>query len=216
MKDKINDDIDDPLGNASDKEEYPQENADLQDVHDEDQVGTDMEPESEEGKETADTSLQQALTEAHDKYLRLYAEFENYKKFAAKQREELLQYAHEHIMSDLLTAIDHLELALHHASEDSERSSLVEGVEMTLKELLSILGKHGLSSIKSSGKPFDPHVHQAMSQMETDDIDENMVVKEFRKGYMYKDRVLRASLVEVSKKPSQSQDDESRELEEED
>jgi molecular chaperone GrpE len=164
---------------------------------------------NEEEEETPES-----LSELNDKYLRLYANFENYKKFAAKNRGELLQYANETILSDLLTVIDHLELALQHASEDTGTSSLAEGVEMTLKELTSILNKHGLSYIKTTDEPFDPNLHQAMSQVETEEVDENIVVKEFRKGYMYNGRVLRASLVEVSKKPSNTND--SLEEEEED
>lgn len=139
--------------------------------------------------------------EIQDRYLRLYAEFENYKKVAAKQRAELLKYANEHIMSDLLTVIDHLEMALQHASGDDLQASLTEGVEITLKELRSILEKHGLSYIETNDKPFDPNIHHAMSQIDTEDVDEDTVVKEFRKGYMYKERVLRAPLVGVSRKP---------------
>jgi len=159
-----------------------------------------------QGEEDDDDGLQNSLSELNDKYLRLYADFDNYKKYAAKSRGELLQYSNENIMSDLLTVIDHLELALHHAAGDDAQSSLAEGVEMTLKELTSILNRHGLSYIKTIDETFDPNLHQAMSQKETSEVDENIVIKEFRKGYMFKERVLRASLVEVSKKPSNTND----------
>ncbi len=178
----------------------------------------DIEPVIEEEDELEvneqDEETPESLSELNDKYLRLYADFENYKKFAAKNRGELLQYSNENIMNDLLTVIDHLELALQHASGDTGKSSLAEGVEMTLKELTSILNKHGLSYINTIDEPFDPNLHQAMSQIETEEVDENRVIKEFRKGYMFKDRVLRASLVEVSKKPTNTND--SIEPEEED
>jgi molecular chaperone GrpE len=170
----------------------------------------DIEPVIEEEDELEvneqEEETPESLSELNDKYLRLYADFENYKKFAAKNRGELLQYSNENIMNDLLTVIDHLELALQHASGDAGKSSLAEGVEMTLKELTSILNKHGLSYINTIDEPFDPNLHQAMSQIETDEVDENRVIKEFRKGYMFKDRVLRASLVEVSKKPTNTND----------
>ena len=98
-----------------------------------DEIEPAYEKEDEQEEDAED--LQKSLSGLNDKYLRLYADFENYKKLAAKNREELLQYSNENIMSDLLTVIDHLELALQHASGDTGQSSLAEGVEMTLKEL---------------------------------------------------------------------------------
>jgi len=146
--------------------------------------------------------LKQLLAEANDKYVRLYADFVNYKKIADRNKEELLKYANEDIITDILTVIDHLELALHHSSEGETSSSLAEGVTLTLKELKNVLEKHGLVTIDALGKPFDPAVHHAMSQIESEDTEENTIVKEFRKGYMLKERVLRAAMVGVSAKPA--------------
>jgi molecular chaperone GrpE len=148
--------------------------------------------------------LQQELTEVNDKYVRLYADYENFKRIAERNKQELLKYANEGIMEDLLTVIDHLELALKHSSDESSSQSLSEGVKLTLKELKTVLEKHGLTEIEALNQAFDPSVHHAISQAETDEVEENTVVKELRKGYMLKDRVLRASLVEVSKKPSEA------------
>jgi molecular chaperone GrpE len=161
------------------------------------------EPEKDETDE-----LKKSLEESNDKYIRLYADFENYKKVTAKNKEDLLKYANEDIMSDILTVIDHLELALQHSTGDETSSSLAEGVELTLKELKGVLEKHGLVRIDAMGKPFDPAVHHAMSQIETDDAEEDTVVKEFRKGYMLRDRVLRAPLVGVAKKKAEADDTE--------
>jgi molecular chaperone GrpE len=147
-------------------------------------------------------SLKNSLSESNDKYVRLYAEFENYKKFAARSKEEQLKYANENLVKDLLTVIDHLELALQHSSNNEISNSLAEGVGLTLKELKTVLEKYGLTGIEALGIPFDPSVHHAIAQLETEDTENNIVVKEFRKGYMFKDRVLRAALVGVSKKPS--------------
>jgi len=147
-------------------------------------------------------SLKKSLSESNDKYVRLYAEFENYKKFTARSKEEQLKYANENLIKDLLTVIDHLELALQHSSNNEISNSLAEGVELTLKELKTALEKYGLTGIEALGVPFDPSVHHAIAQVETEDTENNIVVKEFRKGYMFKDRVLRAALVGVSKKPS--------------
>jgi molecular chaperone GrpE len=141
------------------------------------------------------------LKEMNDRYLRLYAEFENYKKRVNKDKEEIIRYGNESLLYEILPFLDHLEMAMKHASNEVS-SGLLQGVEITLKELKKTLEKFGLTEIEAEGKPFDPVIHHAMSQVERDDIDDQLVVEEFRKGYMLKDKVLRPSLVAVSKKPS--------------
>ncbi len=145
------------------------------------------------------------LQEINDKYLRLYAEFENYKKRVNKDKEEIFKYGNESLLYDLLPVIDNLEMALKHAT-NSVSEGLVQGVEITLKELQRTLEKFGLSPIEANGKPFDPLVQHAMTQVERDDVDEKTVVEEFRRGYMFRDKVLRPSLVAVSKKTVVSQE----------
>ncbi len=155
-----------------------------------------------EKKEAVDVDEEvDELSETKNKYLRLYADFENYKRQVSKDKEELIKYSNEGIMTALLTVIDHLELALEHASDNKAAAALAEGVEATLKELKANLEKFGLTRIEALDKPFDPSVHHAMQQIESEKHDENIVIKEFRNGYMLKDRVLRASLVGVSKNP---------------
>lgn len=172
--------------------------------------------ESEAGPEAAEEAPpaeSDEYTELREKYLRLYADFENYRKVVSREKQDLIKYSNEELLSELLSVIDHLELALQHATEQENKqvSALAEGVEMTLKELKTVLEKFGLVTIESLGKPFDPHVHHAMSQVETNEADENCVVTEFRKGYMLKDRVLRPSFVGVSKKPTEENKEESKE-----
>lgn len=145
------------------------------------------------------------IQEINDKYLRLYAEFENYKKRVNKDKEEIFKYGNESLLYELLPIIDNLEMALKHAT-NSVSEGLVQGVEITLKELQRTLEKFGLSPIEANGKPFDPLVHHAMTQVERDDVDEKTVVEEFRRGYMFRDKVLRPSLVAVSKKTVVSQE----------
>jgi len=147
------------------------------------------------------------LQEINDKYLRLYAEFENYKKRVNKDKEELVKYGNESLLYEIVPVIDNLDMALKHAS-DNVSAGVVQGVEITLKELQKTLEKFGLSPIDAYGKPFDPLIHHAMTQVERDDIDEKTVVEEFRKGYMLRDKVLRPSLVAVSKKPVERQEKE--------
>ena len=159
-------------------------------------------PEEKGMGDSAVEELKKALDEANDKYVRLYADFENYKKITARNKEELLKYANRDIISDILTVVDHLELALQHTRDNGEPDSLAEGVQLTLKELMTVLEKYGVATIDSLGKPFDPSVHHAMTQIESEDAEEHTVVKEFRKGYMLKERVIRAALVGVAVKPS--------------
>jgi molecular chaperone GrpE len=148
--------------------------------------------------------LRKEVAELNSKYVRLYADFDNYKRVVAKEKEELIKYSNEELLKGLLSVIDHLELALQHSDKNSNDSlpALIEGVELTLKELKTTLERYGLTGIEALGKPFDPFVHHAMTQVETDESEENRVVSEFRKGYMLQDRVLRPAFVGVSKKPS--------------
>jgi molecular chaperone GrpE len=140
------------------------------------------------------------IEELNNKYLRLYAEFDNYKKRVNKDKEELVKYGNESLIYELLPIIDSLELALKHAQEESQ-AGIVQGVEMTLKELQRTLEKFGISRIEAAGKKFDPSIHHAMTQVEREDIEEKMVAEELRAGYLYRDKVLRPSLVSVSVKP---------------
>lgn len=156
---------------------------------------------------------EEEFRELNDKYIRLYAEFENYKKKVAKDKEELIKYASETLLYELLPSIDHLEIALKHAGEGTSQG-LVEGVENTLRELHRTLEKVGLKPIEAVDRPFDPEFHHAMTQVERDDVDEGTVVEEFRKGYTYGDKVLRASLVAVSQKPQGAESEGEKEIEE--
>jgi molecular chaperone GrpE len=174
-------------------------------------------PEEEAAQDT-ETSFQEdkerlvpELQEMNDKYVRLYAEFENYKKRVSRDKEDLIKYGNENLLVNLLPVLDNLEMALKHATDDLS-SGLVQGVEITLKELKRTLEKFGLTAIEADGKPFDPSIHHAMMQVERDDTDENTVVEEFRKGYMLKDKVLRPSLVAVSKRPAVNQRPEEHEI----
>lgn len=139
-------------------------------------------------------------TEINNKYTRLYADYENYKKRMIKERDELLKYRAQPFATEMLQILDNLELALSHITA-STSDSLVKGVEMTTKELKKILERFGLSEVEVKGKPFDPRFHHAMSMVEREDMEENTVVETLRKGYNFKDRLIRPATVSVSKKP---------------
>lgn len=166
---------------------------------DEEAVSADL---SSDKSGDASQKLKVEIEDIKDKHLRLYAEFENYKKKAQKDKEETLIYCNESLLYDLLPVIDTLEMALTHSSEANTEAvqSLIKGVENTLREFKRVLEKAGLKAIDAAGKQFDPSYHHAMSQVETTDFEDNIIFEEYRKGYMLNNKVLRPSLVAVSKK----------------
>jgi molecular chaperone GrpE len=176
-------------------------------------VEADAPPENNQTKETEKAkSIEEQLEEAkqeadqeRDRFLRLSAEFENYKKRMNRQMDEFRKYANEALLKDLLSVVDNMERALSTSNEDSGekiQGSLVEGVEMTLNEILKILTKFNVTPIESLEKPFDPVFHEAVMQEESDEQPENTVINEFQKGYLIHDRLLRPSMVVVSKTKS--------------
>lgn len=185
-------------------------------LHEEEDVGNEealekkemesLEPAEKEEELTAEgLGPEVELAEMKDKYLRLYAEFENYKKRMQRDKEELVKYCNESILYEILPVIDNLEMALSHATDDVS-GGLVKGVEITLREFQRVMEKFGLVPISAKGEPFDPSVHHAMSQVVRSDVEDKTVVEEYRKGYMFGEKVLRPSLVAVSKKPDEAQE----------
>jgi molecular chaperone GrpE len=147
--------------------------------------------------------LSREATEARDKYLRSYADFENYRKRMQRDQADFRKYANEQLALDLLSVADHLTLAIMHASEGGEpNQALVQGVELVHKQLLGILEKYGIKPFKAVGEPFNPAMHDAMMQVESADLPENTVAQVFMEGYLYHDRVLRHAKVGVTKRPS--------------
>ena len=139
------------------------------------------------------------IKEHHDRLLRLAADFENYKKRAARDKEDWTKFSNEDLIRAILPFIDNLERAVNHAQKVADTGVLIEGVRLTLQQILQSLNKFGLSSFQSVGKPFDPTVHEAMLVVESDQHEPNQVVEEFQKGYLLNDRLLRPATVSVSK-----------------
>jgi len=144
-------------------------------------------------------SLKQALADKQDNLFRLSAEFENYKKRLDKDKDNICKFANESLIKDLIPVIDNLDLAMQHAEDNADFNTLKEGIAITLKEFLSILDKNGLTQLDAQGEIFDPNLHEAVSQEETKDVPPNTVVRELKKGYLLKERLLRPSMVIVSK-----------------
>ncbi|MEK6681198.1 MAG: nucleotide exchange factor GrpE [Nitrospirota bacterium] len=149
--------------------------------------------------------------ENHDKYLRAYAEFENYKKRAVKDQNEFLKFANEKLIKELLPAIDNLERAVEHAKGNSQKEEeaikgLIAGVELILKQFKDILVNFDVTELKSIGEPFDPARHEAVSHIETDEYADNIIINEFQKGYLLNSRLLRPALVSVAKKKEEKEE----------
>lgn len=144
-------------------------------------------------------SVEQEAKEAHDRFLRVSAEFENYKKRSAREIDEFRKFANESLIREMLTVVDNLERALNSSNNDNQANShIAEGVDMTLKEILKVFEKFNVKPIEALGKPFDPNFHQAAMREETNERPENTVLNELEKGYMIHDRLLRPAMVVVS------------------
>ncbi len=158
-------------------------------------------------------SLEKEAKESYDRFLRVSAEFENYKKRAAREMNDFRKFANESFIKAMLPVVDNLDRAIESSSNDDHaQNSVVEGVNMTLKEILKVFEQFNVRPFESLGKAFDPALHQAVMQEETDDHPENTVLNELQKGYMMHDRLLRPAMVVVSKtKEPENQENEAQE-----
>ena len=136
-----------------------------------------------------------------DRLLRTTADFENFKKRAAREKSEAIQFANVALIQKLLPVLDHFEMAQAAAqnASDEKNSSLQSGIAMIQNQLKAVLIEAGLEEIDAVGKPFDPALHEAISQQETADIPEGHVVRQMRKGYKLRERLLRPATVIVAK-----------------
>lgn len=146
-------------------------------------------------------SARQEACENHDRFLRVCAELENYKKRAQRQMDDHRKFSNTELIKDLLPVVDNLERAVEAYRENRQttESCMFEGVEMTLNEILNILKKYNVTQVDAHGKPFDPNYHEAVMQEESAAHPENTVVNELQKGYLLHDRLIRPSMVVVSK-----------------
>lgn len=135
------------------------------------------------------------LAEKENRYLRLQADFENFRRRTRQEKEELAAVVTQNLLKDLLPFLDNFERAL--AAENSDAESLRAGVEMMYKQLVEALKKEGLEYIETKDKPFDPNFHQAVMRVEDSEKEDGEIVAELQKGYMAKGRVIRPSMVQV-------------------
>lgn len=142
----------------------------------------------------------------YDQLLRLKAEFENFKKRTDKEKADFLNFANQSLIYELLDIIDNFERAVDAADKTNDHKLLHQGVEMILKNLHSLLKEKGLSKIESVGQIFDPAKHEAISQVESKDQPDNIIVEELQTGYMINGRVIRPAKVKVSVKPKEEEE----------
>ncbi|HHY90857.1 MAG TPA: nucleotide exchange factor GrpE [Clostridiales bacterium] len=142
--------------------------------------------------------LQQEKEELHNQYLRLAADFQNYKRRNEKEKNDIYEFANEKLILELLPIIDNFERALQSVKESEENKKFVEGVEMIFKQLLAVLNKNGVQEIDAMGKAFDPNYHHAVMQEENPDYESNTIIEVLQKGYTFREKVIRPSMVKVA------------------
>ena len=155
----------------------------------------------EESLEDKIAFLEQQLKDSEDKYLRVHADFENIKKRLEREKYQAIDYASEKFAKDLLAPIDSLEMALQSANAQLDAGELLnklkEGIELTIKNFNTTFEKHNISKIETDGE-FDPNVHNAVMQVDSENHESGQIVTELQKGYMLKDRLLRPSMVSIA------------------
>lgn len=153
---------------------------------------------TEEESEDVFGKLKKEVDEYQNKYLRLNADFQNFRKRSEKEKTELYKYANEKLIIDLLPLVDNMERALDHIDEEN-KASVVDGLKMIHKSFMDTLAKNDVEAINAIGEEFDPQIHNAVMMEESEEHESNKVIEEFQKGYRLKEKVIRHSMVKVSK-----------------
>src|SRR3989440_10211243 len=146
--------------------------------------------------------LQADLDRFRDLAMRSRADFENYKKRCAREKEEAIKYANKSLLEKLVSIVDHFELGLEAARGQGEKSPIYSGMTLVLKQLQDLLTESGLQPIEAVGQKFDPNLHEAIAHEPSDEVPEGLVTRQTRRGYRFKDRLLRPSAVVVSSGPA--------------
>lgn len=164
----------------------------------EEETATEADDNSEPTVEQQLEALQSEVDAAEEKYLRLYAEFENYKRRIQNEADIQKTYRAQQVLTDVLPTLDNIERALQIEGDDESFVSLKKGVQMVYDSLIKALEDNGLERIQAKGEQFDPNFHQAVIQDDNPDFESGAITEELQSGYKLKDRVLRASMVKVN------------------
>ena len=208
-KDKIEEDIKE----TNESEIIDDINEDNTDGINPDNNDTNEEPAEEETQETEEDILKEEIKTLKEEKIRVLAEMENLRKRFDREKIDSIKYGSINFARDILSPGDNLERALSAINQEEEHpqsiKNLIEGLLMVKKELSTALEKNGITKIESLDKKFDPNLHQAMMEIENNDLEEGIVVQEIQTGYMMHDRLLRPAMVGVSKKPQKASEVES-------
>ena len=164
-----------------------------------------VEPSTVTPEQLAELKERAAKADEHwDRLLRTTADFDNFKKRAAREKQDAIKFANESLLQKLVPVLDSLDMALTAAQATPAEAgqSLQAGVSMIGQQLKSVLAEAGLEEVDATGKTFDPNLHEAVSQKETADVPEGRVVQQLRKGYKLRERLLRPASVVVAKQPA--------------
>jgi molecular chaperone GrpE len=161
-------------------------------------TGSDHPPLGETGDESL-AQLQTDLDRFRDLALRSQADFENFRKRAAREKDEALKYANSAMLERLIPILDNFDLGLQAARNSEENSPILAGMEMVAKQLHDFLQQHGVEPVPAEGAKFDPNLHEAVAQEASAKVPEGHVIRQLRKGFKLKDRLLRPATVVVSK-----------------
>ncbi|MCG3400977.1 nucleotide exchange factor GrpE [Staphylococcus massiliensis] len=188
---------------AENKTQASNENEEVQSQDSEDNQNENNEEQSESNEQVDEKDqeieqLKKEVDEKEDQFLRLRAEFENYKRRIQKENETLKKYQSQQVLTDILPTLDNLERALQIEGSDESFQSLKKGVQMVYDSLGKALEENGMEVIETTGHEFDPNVHQAVMQDDNSEYDSGIVTAELQKGYKLKERVLRAAMVKVN------------------
>lgn len=184
-------------------EESVQDNSILEEeaseaVFAENDISDETDPQEQDPVQMKMAELEGKVEEADNRYLRLQADFDNFRRRSRIELEACAKYRAQSLITDLLPAVDNFERAMKMEVENEQAKSLLQGVEMVYRNLLDALKNEGVEVIETVGKEFDPHLHQAVMQAEDENFGPNIVVEEFQKGYKLKDRVIRPAMVKVN------------------
>jgi molecular chaperone GrpE len=155
-------------------------------------------PDAQDNNEDPTAGLQADLDRFRDLALRSQADFDNYKKRAAREKEDAIKYANSSLLERLIAIVDNFELGLSAAKSEGEGSPVYSGMSMVLKQLTDFLADNGLQPIAAEGEKFDPNLHEAIAHEPSEDVPEGVVLRQTRRGYRLKDRLLRPASVVVS------------------
>ena len=152
----------------------------------------------EEAKKAEEEKVQAQIAEANDRYTRLFAEFDNFRKRTDKEKSQMFAMGARDVVEKILPIVDSFERGLGTVPEDKKEDSFVVGMDKVYKQFMQILEGMGVTPIEAVGKEFDPNFHNAVMHVDDESVGENIVVEEFQKGYMYKESLLRPSMVKVA------------------